>query len=101
MKPGEVRNIEPESPERLRECLTALAAHSRLSVLRVEVAFGDATERDGPALTMIVTHSLGPQHEQAIGPTLCRALGEALRAVTDNAVRTKSEDVQGDPSGEP
>lgn len=90
---GEPKNIDPESPIRLRECLTALANHSGLHVLRVEVGLGPSTHQDGTSLHLVLTHSLGPKHELAMAPTLAKVFAETLSALALN-VAGQSE---GDP----
>lgn len=79
--------INPESPQRLRECLTALARHEGLSVLRVEVSLAQSSTGPAgdPALTMIVTHSLGLRHEQEVAPKLAAAFGEVMSGLAQNA----------------
>jgi hypothetical protein len=74
--------IRPESPERLRECLSALAEHQDAHVLRVEVVLGLASDDQAQgALKMIITHSLGEEWEKAIGPSLAAAFGAAVNAM--------------------
>ncbi len=71
--------IDPESPVRLRECLTALAKHDGTHVLRFEVGLGASTRVDGePAFSMTLTHSMGPEHELAIVPLLAQVFAKAM-----------------------
>lgn len=90
------KKIEPESAARLRECLTALAAHSGAHVLRVEVGLGASTAAtpadEATSLVMIVTHSLGPKHEAKIGPALARAFFGAFRGLGDVSVDVEEGD---------
>ena len=85
--------IDPESPERLRALITALSEHTGRHVLRVEVGLGAST-REGHehSITMTVTHSLGPQHEIAIGPALANAFAETLNALSKKAHEQTDEE---------
>lgn len=80
-----LRRVTPESPERLRQCLTALAQHQNCNVLRVEIS-GAAATTDGHenALVMTVTHSLGPEHEARIAKPLAEAFFGAFRGLADD-----------------
>ena len=81
--------IDPESPVRLRALITALASHLGVQVLRVEVELGRSTRTDdGYALSMVVTHSLGPEHELRIGPPLAEAFSATLNALARNASKS-------------
>jgi acetylglutamate synthase len=85
--------INPESPQRLRECLTALAKHEGLQVLRVEVSLAQSTMSKGDAaLTMVVTHSLGIPHEQEIAPKLAAAFGEVMSGLAQSATHNAALD---------
>lgn len=91
--------IDPESPVRLRALITALAAHSGHQVLRMEVGLGTST-REGHehAIIMTVTHSLGPEHETAIGPALANAFAATLHALSAK-VRGEDGDAESDLNG--
>jgi hypothetical protein len=78
--------INPESPVRLRECLTALAKHDDTHVLRFEVGLGASTRIDGePAFSMTLTHSMGPEHELAIVPLLAKVFAHAMADFSERA----------------
>lgn len=78
--------LDPESPVRLRECLTALAKHDDTHVLRFEVGLGASTRADGePAFAMTLTHSMGPEHEMAIVPLLAKVFAHAMADFADRA----------------
>lgn len=76
----EARSI-PESPKRLREALTALAAHEKASVIRAELRIGMSSDGETPAFTVVVTHSLGVEHERAIAVAIGRAFTMAIEAL--------------------
>lgn len=76
------KQLDPESPVRLRECLTALAAHDERHVLRFEVGLGPSTrDDDEPAFRMTLTHSMGAEHELALVPALAQAFATAMTAL--------------------
>lgn len=94
--------IDPESPERLRDLVTALAKHTGAEVLRFEVGLGPST-REGyeQAIIMTVTHSLGPKHEETIGPMLADAFAATLRALAQNAAEADAAACAGPATEEP
>jgi hypothetical protein len=77
--------IDPESPKRLRALIKALSSFTGAHVLRVELELGASTRSDVAALTMTITHTLGPEHENEIGPHLARAFSATLSALAKNA----------------
>ena len=94
----EMGNIDPESPERLRQCLRALAQHEGRHVLRLEIELGASTRTDsGPAMTMTFTHSLGPEHEALIGPVLANAFATTMQALS---AKIRAEDAEEDADDE-
>lgn len=101
MKPERIEQITPESPARLRECLTALAAIQQHHVLRVEVSL-DAQSTTGPhpALTMTVTHSLGPEHEERIAKPIAEVFYGCLRGLAAGVeVEVEDQDEAGPNEG--
>ncbi len=71
--------LDPESPIRLRECLTALARHDDTHVMRFEVGLGASTRGvDEPAFSMTLTHSMGVEHEKLIIPLLAKVFATAM-----------------------
>jgi hypothetical protein len=88
-----VDRITPENPQRLRECLTALAAVQRHHVLRVEIRGSRSTDNpDEHGMTMMVTHSLGPEREEALAPILSAAFFEALRGLAEGIEVEEQDD---------
>jgi hypothetical protein len=84
--------LTPESPVRLRECLTALASHTGVHVLRFEVGLGASTRVEGePSFSMTLTHSMGPEHEKEIVSHLARAFVVALDHIIDKAKDSPNE----------
>jgi hypothetical protein len=59
--------IVPESPARLRDCLTAMSKHLHLDVVRVELAF----KSDG-SIVVIATHSGGEAAEERMATAVCQ-----------------------------
>ncbi len=85
--------LNPESPVRLRECLTALALHQRTHVLRFEVGIGSSTRSDDePAFNMTLTHSMGPEHEMVIVPLLAKVFATAMAAYAQAAAEPSGND---------
>ena len=81
---AQVKTIEPENPRRLRALVSALSRHEAADVLRIEIRLAPST--DDPAVTtfeMILTHSLGPKHEMAIGAVLGPLFETAMRAIIE------------------
>lgn len=74
-----------ESPERLRECLTALAKHSQTDVVRVELRW----KKNGP-IVVTATHSAGEKAEMEIAKTVCACL-EAVMRPEEATVSTKAK----------
>lgn len=90
------RRALPESPRRLRECLTALASHDRTHVLRVELSFAPATDAEGgTSMRLLVTHSLGVAYEEKIGPLLVQAMLDAIGAKGSEALVVEEEASEG------
>ncbi len=84
--------ITPESPERLRQCLTALALHTGVHVLRFEVGLGASTRIEGePSFSMTLTHSMGPEHEMAIVPSLAEAFAAAMTSFGEKSMQRQSK----------
>lgn len=81
MKIGAVA-IDPENPVRLRECLDALAAHLGTHVMRLEISLGDGTRGvKEPAISMVLTHSMGVEHELALMPDVAVIFAKAMAAM--------------------
>jgi hypothetical protein len=68
---GEPYEITPESPERLRDCLTALSAAAGTDVHRCEVRL-----IDGSGLRIIITSSRKESEAQ-----IAKLIGEKLEAL--------------------
>lgn len=86
--------ITPESPERLRDCLSALARHAGAHVLRVEVAVAPSTTPEAKGqttLVLTVTHSLGPEHEQKIGPLVAKAFFQCMKGLSKGVTVSEGE----------
>lgn len=84
--------ITPESPVRLRDCLTALAKHDDTHVLRFEVGLGASTRGvDEPAFCMTLTHSMGVEHEMAIVPLLAKVFAHAMADFSERSAAAQRQ----------
>jgi len=85
--------LTPESPVRLRECLTALAKHDDTHVLRFEVSLQASTRAEGePSFCMTLTHSMGPEHELAIVPLIAKVFAHTMADFARRASQAPSQE---------